>query len=125
MDYDQAIVFFKETIRKTKYEASKRRNLDFDIDLAYVLSILMEQNEKCALTGWDLEFVRGGDWYGKNPHGATLDRIDSTKGYVRGNIQITCGIVNTIKSSIGNLEFINICRDVASKNAVIDTNSKL
>ncbi len=116
MDYNQATVFLRETIRKTKYEASKRRNLDFDIDLAYVLSVLVEQKGKCALTGWDLEFVRGGDWNGKNPNGATMDRIDNSKGYVRGNIQLTCGLVNTIKSSMDNDAFLKLCKSVTENN---------
>lgn len=112
MDYNQAKSFLTRTLSKTKYEANKRRNLDFDIDIEYVMSVLIKQDGKCALTGRNLEFVRGGSWHGKNPNGATMDRIDNSKGYVRGNIQITCGLVNTIKSDLNNELFLELCRAV-------------
>lgn len=116
MNLAEARSFLSRTVSKTRYSAREVRNIDFDIDTDYVMGLLVQQQGQCALTGWPLEFTRGGAWNGKNPRGATMDRIDSSKGYVRGNIQLTCGIANVIKSSLNNSEFIQLCSAVTKHN---------
>ena len=73
------------------------------------------QNWKCALTGKDLEFIRGGtNWGGKwcNPNSCTIDRIDNNKGYTRDNVQLVTWYVNKVKGHLDNDEFIKLCRTV-------------
>jgi hypothetical protein len=113
MDLAEARSFISRTVSKTRYSAKKVRNLDFDIDTEYVMQLLVQQQGQCALTGWALEFTRGGSWDGKNPRGATMDRIDNSKGYVRGNIQLVCGLPNVIKGHIDQQTFVDLCKAVA------------
>ena len=108
--------FLAETIRKTKYRAKTEKQCDFDIDTDYIMSLLVKQQGKCALTGWTLEYVRGGDWDGRNPRGATMDRIDNDKGYVKGNIQLVCGLVNNTRGKLTVREFKNICKAVTQNS---------
>jgi hypothetical protein len=108
--------FLAITVSKTKYSAREIRDLDFNIDLEYVMGLLKKQKGKCALTGWQLEFVRSGSKSYKNPRGCTMDRINNSKGYVRGNIQLTCWLPNRIKNDLNNSEFIKLCQAVG-KNA--------
>lgn len=108
--------FLARTVTKARYSAINVRNLNFTIDINYVMDLLIKQDGKCALTGWDMEFSTGGNWHGKNPRGATMDRIDNSKGYVPGNIQLTCGLVNIIKSSLNNSDFLDLCRSVTEHN---------
>jgi hypothetical protein len=108
--------FIARTVSKTRYSAKNIRNLTFEIDTDYVMAVLLVQKGKCALTGWDLEFTRGGDWNGKNPRGASIDRIDGSQGYVRGNIQITCIQPNLIKNKMHNDDFIAMAKAIAKKN---------
>ena len=108
--------FLAVTVSKTKYSAREIRDLDFDIDLDYVMKLLEKQKGKCALTGWKLEFVRSGTKNYKNPRVCTMDRINSDKGYVRGNIQLTCWLPNRVKSDLNNRDFIKLCQAV-DKNA--------
>ena len=71
------------------------------------------------MTGTDLEFTRGGQtWLGKwcNPNSCTIDRIDSSKGYVEGNIQLITWQANCLKQNVPNDEFIEFCKDVARYN---------
>ena len=106
--------FLRDTIRKTKSDAKLRRNLDFNIDIEYLMEIYEKQNGKCALSGWDLEFTRGGNFAGnKNPKGCTLDRIDNSLGYVKGNIQLACTLLNYKKSDMLDAEFRAMCKDVS------------
>ena len=108
--------FLATTIRKTKYDAKMNRNLEFSIDLDYLLELLTNQNNKCALTGWDLEFIRGGDWYcGKNPKGCTMDRIDNNLGYIKGNIQLVCGRVNVMRGAMPLDEFRAMCKSIGER----------
>jgi hypothetical protein len=88
---------------------------DIAVSLDYVYGIGESQNWKCALTGLPLEFERGGtEWGGKwcNPNSCTIDRIDSSKGYVKGNIQLVLWKVNCIKRDLKDDEFIEICKQV-------------
>jgi len=90
-----------------------------EVTLDYVYSIGESQDWKCALTGLPLEFERGGtEWGGKwcNPNSCTIDRIDSSKGYIKGNIQLVLWKVNCIKRDLQDDEFIEICKLVAQKH---------
>jgi len=107
--------FLAETFRKTKYAAKTTRNLEFTISLDYVVSLLEKQQGKCAITGWPMEFTRGGDFKGKmNPRGCTMDRIDNLKGYVPGNIQLTCAMPNIIRGTMLLEEFVSFCDAVSA-----------
>jgi hypothetical protein len=78
------------------------------------------QNWKCALTGWDLEFVRGGTyWGGKwcNPMSCTIDRIDNKKGYVIGNVQLVTWFANKTKGHLNDQDFVEMCKSVAKHHA--------
>jgi len=115
MDLKEARKFLGVTVSKTRYSAREQRDLEFSIDIEYVMQMLIKQNGKCALTGWDLEFTRGGIYdNGTNPRAATIDRIWNSSGYTRGNIQITCWQPNRIKGSLHNSEFVKMCKEVAS-----------
>jgi hypothetical protein len=107
--------FLAVTVSKTRYSALNQRELDFDVDLRYIMDLLKQQNGKCALTGWDLEFTRGGTYgYGTNPHGCTMDRKNNYRGYVRGNIQLVCWKANKIKGELNDDEFKDFCKQVAN-----------
>ena len=113
MDLKLARSFIGRTVSRTRYDALKRKGLKFEIDTEYVMELVIRQKGRCALTGWELEFVRGGSFDGKNPRGAVMDRIDSSLGYIRGNIQLTCGMPNQVKSHLSMADFTAICRAVA------------
>ena len=90
-----------------------------EVTLDYVYSVGASQDFFCALTGNELEFERGGThWLGKwcNPNSCTIDRIDSSKGYIKGNIQLVLWKVNCIKRDLQDEEFIEICKLVAQNH---------
>jgi hypothetical protein len=45
---------------------------------------------------------------------ASLDRIDSTKGYIEGNLQWVHRDINKLKKNLPDDRFVEICRAVAS-----------
>jgi hypothetical protein len=105
--------FLNENLSRAK----KRENAqEVSIDPWYLLEIGDCQNWKCALTGWDLEFQRGGtNWGGKwcNPMSCTIDRLDNNYGYIPGNVQLVTWKANMIKNHLSNDEFVNLCKAVA------------
>jgi hypothetical protein len=118
MDLKEARKFLGVSVSKTRYSAREQRDLEFTIDIDYIMELLKKQNGKCALTGWDLEFTRGGIFEnGTNPKAATMDRIYNSSGYVRGNVQLTCWMPNKLKGATSNNDFITMCGDIAKINS--------
>lgn len=94
-------------------KSAKDRNIEFNIDIAYVWNLFISQNEKCALSGIDIKFNQHSQHF-KTSQTASLDRIDSSKGYVEGNVQWVHKTVNKMKMDIKEKEFINFCELIAS-----------
>lgn len=107
-------------LRNNLLRAHKRsESQEVKVSLDYVYRVGSSQDFLCALTGDELEFTRGGgQWMGKwcNPKSCTIDRIDSNKGYVEGNIQLVTWKANCLKQHLDNDEFIDFCKDVAHWN---------
>ena len=86
-----------------------QRNLEFTITIEYIWDLFIKQNKKCALSGIELCWptrCKAGDGT------ASLDRIDSKKGYVYGNVQWVHKTINCIKRDLSDDEFIDWCRKV-------------
>jgi hypothetical protein len=45
-----------------------------------------------------------------------LDRVDSSKGYIEGNVQWVHKTINLMKQSFNQKEFIHFCKLVANNN---------
>ena len=76
---------------------AKYRNLQVEVDIEYLDNLWKQQDGKCALSGVDLSTEDIFD----NPawsDTASLDRIDSTKGYIEGNLQWVHPVVNIMKN---------------------------
>jgi len=85
----------------------------FDLDLAHLKELWEKQNGKCAITKVDLKLESS---YNKN-YQASLDRIDSSKGYVKNNVRYISVSANWLKNNLDDThvnEFIQICRMVVN-----------
>jgi hypothetical protein len=96
-------VFSRQT-----YEA-KRKGFEVNITAADAWNIINNQKWKCALTGVD--FVAAGT---ASPNQASLDRIDSKKGYVHGNIRYVTYRVNMFKKDWPDDVFFTLCKQIAT-----------
>lgn len=99
-----------------KYNAT-RRKLDFDITMEYVWNLFISQERKCALTKIELKMPSTiyKDRVATN-NCASLDRIDSSKGYVEGNVQWVHKWINIMKQDFTQEEFIYFCKKVSENN---------
>lgn len=72
-----------------------QRNIKFTIDERYVWEIYEKQNRQCAVSGVPIKFHPNYNF--SKYQTASIDRINSKKGYVKGNIQIVHKTINVIK----------------------------
>jgi len=91
---------------------AKKRNINLYIDLEYVWDLFLKQNKKCVLSGEILTFKKDDNNY----YTASLDRINSKKGYIKENVQWVSKEVNYMKGDLSEEEFISICR-IITKNS--------
>lgn len=92
---------------------AKIKNLEFNLTGEYLWRLFLKQNKKCALSGMELKFPKAWGVKSKTSITASLDRIDSSNGYVIGNVQWVHKTINTIKMDLSDSEFIKLCQMVA------------
>jgi hypothetical protein len=101
---------------------AKNRNLDFEITIEEAWDLYVMQNKKCAITGLDIKMAKFGrnkrvikleDFNG--PYLASLDRIDSSKGYVTGNVQWIVREINRMKLDIEEDLLFKLCELITQK----------
>ena len=86
---------------------ARNHGREWSLDPDYLDSLWERQGGRCALTGRPM-VVGAGD----RLVSASLDRIDNTRGYVRGNVQFVLSAINTAKQNLPQDEFLFLCRDV-------------
>lgn len=86
---------------------AKKVGMEFNITKKYCWELFENQNKQCVFTGLPL-ILSSGIIAWKNQT-ASLDRIDSSKGYIEGNVQWVHRTVNFMKLSMTDEEFINWC----------------
>lgn len=94
---------------------AKKRGLEFNITKEDMWNQWLSQNGKCSLSGIILTIERN---YKKMKEGmsASLDRINSKKGYTKDNIQWVHKDLNKMKLNYPNDYFIKMCIFVANNN---------
>ncbi len=78
-----------------------------DIDHDYIIELYYKQDGKCALSGAKLTHLSSNKLpaFNKNPNNISIDRKDTTKGYINGNIQLVCKRVNLMKHTLTDRQF--------------------
>lgn len=78
---------------------AKKRGLDFSIDISDLII-----PEFCPILGIPIFRTKGK----YTPNSPSLDRIDSSKGYLKGNVQVISHKANTIKNDASLCELVII-----------------
>lgn len=92
--------------------SSKRRGLEFNLSKEYLLDLIEKSNFTCNLSGLNIELVKNYQKYlGRQT--ASVDRIDSSKGYIEGNIQWVHKDINFIKWELNQSDFVSICERIS------------
>lgn len=87
-------------------QSAKVRNLSLDVTKEDAWDLFLKQKGICALSGVTIEIKRCND------NTASLDRIDSSKGYTLDNIQWVHKRINWMKGDTTEKEFIEWCKTI-------------
>lgn len=96
-------------------KSAESRGKEFTITPEYALEVLRSQNYKCYYTDISLNVRRS------KQGNASIDRIDSSKGYIPGNIQWVDKRVNFMKQSYSHEVFVELCSKTAAKHSLTST----
>lgn len=89
---------FREFLRRIK----SRKKHECNLDLEYLLNLWNKQEAKCTYTGITMNLPSG--TLKGTMLTASLDRIDSSLGYIKGNVQYTLTPINLMKSTMSHEE---------------------
>ena len=84
---------------------AKKRNIEFNVSMKYLQELWEKQKGVCALSG--LPIILGNKFSVKQT--ASLDRVDSSRGYIEGNLQWLHKDVNKMKLAHSQEKFIELC----------------
>lgn len=97
-------------LREYSKNGHKRPKVAVTITIEEAWNLFLQQGRKCALSGIPIfiETTEGTT--------ASLDRIDSSRGYELGNVQWTHKHINFMKYTHEQNYFIEMCKKVAQHN---------
>lgn len=90
------------------------RNLEISIDREWAYQLFLSQNKKCRLSDLDLTFPKNTKEMEDGDGTASLDRIDSNKGYIPGNVQWVHKFVNKLKTDFPQETFLFLCKKISN-----------
>lgn len=93
---------------KMKLQA-KTRNISFGLTVKYIGDLFEKQKGLCALSGLSLTLKTK---ISDTTATASLDRIDSSKGYLKTNVQWIHKDINKIKQNLDEEYFISLCSKI-------------
>lgn len=101
---------FRYTLRN-----AKKRFKDFDLDLEFLKELWESQKGTCPYTGLPLTLPEKAN-LDTVPitRRASLDRINSEKGYVKGNVQFVSTPINYLKTTMTDLQTKQFLKEISS-----------
>ena len=96
--------------------SANKRGIEFYVSINFLWELFLKQERKCALSGMNLIILEDGKSFKKSEKTASLDRIDSSKGYTEDNVQWVHKHINVIKNSHSQQYFIELCTLVSEHN---------
>lgn len=107
---------FRYTLRN-----AKKRFKDFNLDLEYLKELWESQDGICPYTKIKLSLPEYKNSV-KDPRiRASLDRIDSSKGYIKGNVQFISTSINYMKGDLSHEETVTFLKTIVT-NLSFDKN---
>lgn len=93
---------------------AKNKNRDCNITVEFLKELWGKQKGICPLSGWELNLPKDTriGWKTSDPKNASLDRVDSSKGYVEGNVRFIAVMANFCKQVFTDEDVINFCKAV-------------
>lgn len=94
--------FKRAMFTAAKYRA-KQRDIEFSIEMEDI-----EIPDKCPILECDFVYGTAANY----DYSPSLDRIDNSKGYIKGNVQVISTKANKMKNSASYEELIKFCQNI-------------
>jgi len=92
------------------------RQPDTNIDFNYLLKLYKRQGGKCPYQNIELAVIPRHQREALNltwiPNSISIDRIDSRKGYFRGNVQFVSTLFNKVKQDLSNQSLFELAKTI-------------
>lgn len=88
----------------------RHRDSKAEIDLDFCLELWSKQEGRCYYTGDELHFNVNSN---RQKNMISIDRIDSSKGYLKSNTVLTTWEVNSAKNNTHHTDFLNMCSKIS------------
>lgn len=88
-------------------DRAKRNGLSVDITKEYLHELWDKQKGRCAMSNIQMTYISN---CGRIPTNVSVDRIDSSKGYTKDNVQLVCMAINQMKSDLDVQTLLTFCR---------------
>jgi hypothetical protein len=88
---------------------------EFSLTAKHLWELFLSQDGRCALTGLPLNLQTMDERSKGVDQNASLDRIDSAKGYVPGNVRWVHKTANYMKQEYSDEEFFRFCEMIVDK----------
>ena len=97
----------EKTILKSAKARAKEKGFEFNLEESDIIIPKI-----CPLLGTEITFIQG---QGNVWTNASIDRIDSSKGYVKGNIEIMSRLANMMKQFATQEQLITFAKNILRK----------
>ena len=97
------------TLITSSRQRCRKSGHDHEVDTAFLLELYGLQEGLCALSGKEMT-IQGERGTYEYWHSISLDRIDSSRGYTKDNVQLVCTGVNYMKKDMNEEDFVEFCR---------------
>lgn len=103
--------YLRSRVWGTKRNANQR-GIFFNLTFDDLIELYAVQQGRCALSNEIMTFLTEEGHVLTN---ISIDRIDSTKGYTKDNIQLVCYIVNAMKNIMTKDELVVWCQKIINQ----------
>lgn len=107
-DFEHVI---RNLIKQSRFRAG-RYKMSYDITYEYLWDLFEKQGRKCAITKIQFEISSGKGIKKRSPWSISIDRIDSSKGYIVGNVQLVIVIYNLCKNSWTHKDVVTFANSI-------------
>jgi hypothetical protein len=111
--YEEISGSYWRFIKNREFGSKQRKPIKVEITIEYVWDLFIKQNRRCALSNLELTFPKNRK---DKTWTASLDRIDSSKGYLEENLQWVHKDVNWMKNNFDQKYFIEMCKLISKNN---------
>jgi hypothetical protein len=104
---------FRVFMHRINLRVRERRHKASDLTLQDLKEQWEKQDGVCPYTGWKMLSPKNSNvGRPRSPAMASLDRIDSSKGYVKGNVEFVCFMAQCAKHTFRKKDVLDFCSAV-------------